>query len=823
MFPLEKESYLINKGTLRINPLFLRLRRKTNTSTLPPGAAVGGEKRMYEMYAAPVGLQEHDMASSLKVLRGDQTLSTADSIYYYGQGAQINSHKQWGYDDDYVMRVSSESYSVDGQGQGAQQVHPHHGRQSAHAEYLESQVGSNRLSQHAMQSWDTVRLMDKKDRDRERERDASTTQAVSSLAFLYGATASHTLPASSSAASALGSSSDGNRSPDSDDPSEAATDNSQSSGSLCGSKGGDRESVSTISLSSAESQHKRNCHTHHGHHAQHNHHSNNAQWQGGGGYNHDPSGPLDPRKPPYQHYERDGYSSIYPAYLPQSRPHSSHQPGFRPPAPQQLGGHIQAQTQAQMMHARYLNYQQNVRQGQGREAVPKVAPIVIPATHFPSHSKSQPVIATLMDDHAHWAAKPLIVKNLSVVSTGDRERELSHRQAGGPECSDSMEGDRDNSLSFARTKGTVMPLLVGQAHTASRAEKDREDKYIVLMPHAPPLVSGPGGSDSAVPGRFPVERVSGSKSKHCDDSDSESMPQYSSRLASPGSALVPSSSDRSRCEAEEEEPACGNLVLDEPLGDATHALLSFCMQRNPWMYSPSSSSPPKEEASSFVGSGDGVQGLGPGPSALYKDVLSCLSDTPLLREELESYSEALYPSPFPPGARGHRRRSNPSSSAPSSASAQRKSQESNRREAQSLSKRSMECDESSSDENERERETSEGDLTDDSQDSDEQLSEQARSLSYCHSMTRKRDAVEEMRAFTTFASLRMQEVCDLVCEQEQRREKRREQDRDCGLNHWAMDRDGTSRDISASAAAAAFVKALETCTQTWWAYANLYK
>ena len=90
-------------------------------------------------------------------------------------------------------------------------------------------------------------------------------------------------------------------------------------------------------------------------------------------------------------------------------------------------------------------------------------------------------------------------------------------------------------------------------------------------------------------------------------------------------------------------------------------------------------------------------------------------------------------------------------------------------------------------------------------------------------MTRKRDAVEEMRAFTTFASLRMQEVCDLVCEQEQRREKRREQDRDCGLNHWAMDRDGTSRDISASAAAAAFVKALETCTQTWWAYANLYK
>jgi hypothetical protein len=787
---------------------------------------------MYEIYAASVGLQEHEMASTLKVLRGDHTTCTGEGMYYYGQqpNLHVNTQKRWGYEDDYAMRCANPGYPPELGTHPSLIMHPHHGRQSqSQADYLDTQKESSRLSQRAMQNWDTMQLVDKRDSCKERE----TTQGVTSLAFLYGAMASHSAPtASSSTASALGSSSDGNRSPDSDDPSEAATDHSQSSGSLCGGNGGDRGSVSSVSQSSVETSYKRSCHGHH----------NSPQWQAGSSYPHDQSEASDTRKPPYQQYEKDGYSGIYPTFMSQKRQHSTHQQlGLRPanphtnthPAPQQmvygqqLNAHLQTQTQAQMMHARYLNYQHNVRQGQGKDAAPKVSPIVIPSSHYSSQSKPEPVIATLMDDHAHWASKPLVVKNLSSSTA----KEQYQRVRGDGVCSGgSLESDAKNvlSLSFARTKGTVMPILIGQAHTQaalSKSERNRdrdEDKYVVLLPGSEnrdrdglvPSSSMGAGSDDASLRFLGTGNTRGSNStaqrNGCDGDDNDDTGVEASLSCN---------------EVEEEGPACGNLVLDEPLGDATHALLSFCMQRNPWMYAPLLGSKADGEEQ------DSIQGLGPGPTALHKDVVSCLIATPLLREELECYSEALNPSPFPQGARGHRRRSKPSSSTAASThtrtpfvpeSSSRRRRDATQRRAHDMIG-GTECDDSSSDENERERESSEGDLTDDSLDSDEQLSVQARSLSYCNKMSRKRDAVEEMRSFTTFASLRMQEVCDLVCEQEARRAARREEDRDRGLNHWSMQRDGSSRDAAASAAAASFVKALEMCTQTWWAYANLYK
>lgn len=213
-------------------------------------------------------------------------------------------------------------------------------------------------------------------------------------------------------------------------------------------------------------------------------------------------------------------------------------------------------------------------------------------------------------------------------------------------------------------------------------------------------------------------------------------------------------------------------------------------------------------------------GLAPGATALFKDVLSCLMDTPLLREELDCYTEALNPSPFPPGSKKHRRRTvQPSQETETDTpSASPYKGRGGRWSAGRVDeKRSVLKDHSSSDE--RERESSEGDLTDDSRDSQDHSMH--RSRSYCS--MRKRDAVEEMRAFTTFASLRMQEVCDLVCEQESRRAARRELDRRDALNNWALHRDGSAKDQAASESAAAFVKALETCTETWWAYANIYK
>ena len=802
---------------------------------MPISSAAGGEKRLYEVYAASVGLQEHEMASTLKVLRGDNAHNSA-GMYYYGQNVHGNNHKQWGYEDEYQMRIPSDSY---------------------HPEYMNDpskiDLKNNRLSQHAMQTWDSVRLVDKRDG---RERDSSTSHAVSSLAFLYGSSSAHTLPVSS-VTCAPGSSSDGNRSPDSDDPSEAATDNSQSSGSLCDSKGSnDRSSISSVSVSGGEGQgqgqHKRGSHMH-AHHV-HAHHgsSANTQWPGGG-YPPDPSCPPDSRKQSYP-YDRDAYGSIYPAYLQQSRPHTA-QIGYRPPAPhqllygQQVHGQIhsqsQVQTQAQMMHARYLNYQQNVRQGQGKDMPPKVAPITIPTSNYPMTSKSQPVIATLMDDHAHWASKPLVVKNLS-PSVREREEYEAHAHGHG------VETDSEES----HGKGMMMPILISQAQAALIGERDdmtSEEKYVVLMPmsegerYAPSsyMTSHQGGADlGSIPNNTKGSNMN-SVPRTSSRGNEYTGPSGSARVMSNSNTAASSSSEKDRKRArvtegeqhrleegeEEMQGGNGNLVLDEPLGDATHALLSFCMQRNPWMYSPSATSLPshptgsKEGGECSVRGGEGMQGgLAPGATALFKDVLSCLMDTPLLREELDCYTEALNPSPFPPGSRKHRRRAvqppqemekETSSVSPHKARGGRWS--AGRVDEKSRSTRLK--DHSSSDE--RERESSEGDLTDDSRDSQDHRSVH-RSRSYC-SMARKRDAVEEMRAFTTFASLRMQEVCDLVCEQESRRAARRELDRREALNNWAFDRDGSAKDQAASESAAAFVKALETCTETWWAYANIYK
>jgi hypothetical protein len=81
-----------------------------------------------------------------------------------------------------------------------------------------------------------------------------------------------------------------------------------------------------------------------------------------------------------------------------------------------------------------------------------------------------------------------------------------------------------------------------------------------------------------------------------------------------------------------------NIVLEEPLGDGSHALLSFCMQRNPWQYISNTLTPGPEEWEMNI--------VGAVPVVLHKDIMSCLIDTPSLRDELESYIEALYPSPF---------------------------------------------------------------------------------------------------------------------------------------------------------------------------------
>ena len=753
------------------------------------------------MYPTSTGLQEHEIASTLKVLRGS---SASDGVYYYGQSGHSRNHnQQWGYEEEYQTRCTTIDPNL-----GESQVPhttggSHQGRQQL--DYKNS--GESRLSQHAMQKWDSVRLSEQK---REREREPSTSQGVSSLAFLYGIPSSQvhsTLVTSSSAISTIGSSSDGNRSPDSDDPSEGATDNSQSSRSLCGgNKTGDRErgSISSASISSGESSHKRNCHSHHNYH-----NVNSAQWQSG--YE-PPETRLGSKVPGYQHYDQDGYSnsSIYPTYLPQPRSHisSQHHPAFRPGSQQQqqlssvhIQGHMQtqAQTQAQMMHARYLNYQQNVRQVQVREqGVPKVAPIVIPTseylskTHIPSQIPTGGTM-TMVDDHEQCNSKSLslIGKNHSMSSSSvDRDPYLADAYG------NSVLLECDSQVS----KGRV------ESHGASKIE--REDRYVVLIPskerssltiRQDEEARNLSGSSKGSPGR------GGSTSIQENNNGCERMcsSQSGSSCGEDGRRRM-DSLDRINQE-EEDNTIGGDLILDEPLGDATHALLSFCMQRNPWMYSQSAV---PDEVGMGLGSILGGEGLlSTGPNTLYKDILSCLVDTPLLRAELECYSEALNPSLFPLGTR----RRVTVACHTSSASRRRKGSNSERSGVTVSSEGYSSSDESTA-----------GDITDGSQDSGEQASHRDRPLSYFNNKMRKRDAVEDMRSFTTFASLRMQEVSDLVCEQEVRRASRRELDKHNGQNNWSRG-DGFGRDAADSAAAAAFMKALETCTQTWWAYSNLYK
>ena len=825
---------------------------------------------MYEMYATSSSLQEHEMVSTLKVLRGN---NNGEGVYYYGQPNQSNSHnQQWGYEDEYQKRCaqmdpSSAESSIPHTSNGT-----HQGRQQSDFK----STGTSRLSQHAIQNWDLVRLAEQK-RERERDREPSTSQGVSSLAFLYGLPSSQvhsTLTTSSSAISTIGSSSDGNRSPDSDDPSEAgATDHSQSSRSLCGgSKTSDRERErergsigSAVSISSGESSHKRSCHSHHNHH-----NGNNAQWQQSG---YDPTDSrLGSKAPGYQHYDQDGYSNIYPTYLPQPRP--SHNPSqhhhvpFRPVPQQQnqllyshqLQGHMQTQvqTQAQMMHARYLNYQQNVRQVQVKERGPKVAPIVIPSstldypleTHTRIHTQvqSQPSLGMtiLADDSDQMISKSLAGKNL-ILSSASRNKDFYSAEPYG-------DGGDSSLLLGCSGDDVTTPVLNGQMRSQKgvKTVRDREeDRYVVLMPTR--MRSSSSSSSSAILQNMEETVNSFGTSKESpgwadggiqESNSCISIEDDCKRNESGGDVCVGGVNRESQRgeENNHNNAVCDDLILDEPLGDATHALLSFCMQRNPWMYSQLSASEDDGMGSGLgLGTINGEEGLmGNGPNILYKDVLSCLLDTPLLRKELECYSEALNPSLFPFGTiQRVKRNSNSNINKSSSTMRRRNGGLNNQNERNGGLNNQNERNGGLNNQNERNGvmingssegdsssdESTAGDITDGSQDSGEQSSVGIRSrssISYCDNKIRKRDAIEDMREFTTFASLRMQEVSDLVCEQEVRRASRREMDKHTGRNNWSRG-DGFNRDAADSAAAAAFMKALETCTQTWWAYSNLYK
>ena len=122
-----------------------------------------------------------------------------------------------------------------------------------------------------------------------------------------------------------------------------------------------------------------------------------------------------------------------------------------------------------------------------------------------------------------------------------------------------------------------------------------------------------------------------------------------------------------------------------------------------------------------------------------------------------------------------------------------------------------------------------------------------------------------MRTFTSFVSLRMQDVHILTAEQvpvpslphsffssirtlchlnnsllafsflsppplplpfplqERLKQSARRADRDLLRGHWAGGSDGTTADTAADKAAQALVSALSACAATWWEYANLYK
>ena len=59
--------------------------------------------------------------------------------------------------------------------------------------------------------------------------------------------------------------------------------------------------------------------------------------------------------------------------------------------------------------------------------------------------------------------------------------------------------------------------------------------------------------------------------------------------------------------------------------------------------------------------------------------------------------------------------------------------------------------------------------------------------------------------------------------QERRKQSARRVDRDLLRGHWAEGVDGTTADAEADKTALALVSALSACAATWWEYANLYK
>eukprot|EP00596_Hydrurales_sp_CCMP1899_P000627 CAMPEP_0119035866 /NCGR_PEP_ID=MMETSP1177-20130426/3125_1 /TAXON_ID=2985 /ORGANISM="Ochromonas sp, Strain CCMP1899" /LENGTH=535 /DNA_ID=CAMNT_0006994721 /DNA_START=39 /DNA_END=1643 /DNA_ORIENTATION=- len=218
-------------------------------------------------------------------------------------------------------------------------------------------------------------------------------------------------------------------------------------------------------------------------------------------------------------------------------------------------------------------------------------------------------------------------------------------------------------------------------------------------------------------------------------------------------------------------PPGNNIVLEEPLGDGSHALLSFCMQRNPWLYVGQTPTP---------GPADGVMNVV--PVILHKDIMSCLIDTPSLRDELENYIEALYPSPF-------------------------LKEETNTDKVRTY--RKVERVGRFEDSSGSDGEDGEGNITDGSNDCDENLGVQAR-----FNKKKRNDSVDEMRSFTAYASIRLQEISALVCEQEMERNRNRLEDKVQKIGNWDSD-NGAEKDIAAGQVAAQFIKALETCTETW--------
>jgi len=255
-------------------------------------------------------------------------------------------------------------------------------------------------------------------------------------------------------------------------------------------------------------------------------------------------------------------------------------------------------------------------------------------------------------------------------------------------------------------------------------------------------------------------------------------------------------------------------------GAATHAVVGFCLRRDPWRYAldtpthmPRLAGPLEHEALAALDAQVRLI-LGPGPATLYRDIAAYLLDSPVLRAELEAYADALAPFATATSAAPHGPRKQPSSSS----LAEMRDADDDGCEAEM---------ESSS----LEDEVAYGAGDDDSESSSlsgslsaggtrSRRSRRHRSrrdgpvVRYTSRVSPRRggpskgNILEDMRTFTSFAALKMQGVAQAAAADHDRH--RRE-----GA--------GAGAGEEADAGAQARVAALAECAASWWDYANLYK